>query len=218
MSDDDAVELDEETKDEGWKSRRHNSERPSLVPLLLPLLSLFLFVILLGVPLGGLGVLFYGPAEDLFLAPVATRYELYGLILLGVVSGAALMAVVLALVPKMHWRENDPGIPRVTFMRGWQDKGEYLLGKQFRGGQVYRVDKDIATRHGSIVHVSPPVVEITAARSQGWDIELRTERARLDRESIRREEDDRRIQRRLERGIQSQDHGFAEAQQRQQED
>ena len=89
--------------------------------------------------------------------------------------------------PKVNWVENDPGIPRTTYLKSIEDTGGSLLLKR-RDGKIIKVRKDIASRYKRQVHVTAHVLEIDS-NDPSADIEFRTTSGSMSRGQIAAEED-----------------------------
>ena len=137
------------------------------------------------VPLGAFGAWFYGPITSFFAEPTFSRFEL--MVYLGFFTTLGMIAslVIQNSRPKLHWVENDPGIPRITALRKIEDTGGHYIMTR-RDKKVLRVRKDISSRYRNIVHITANVLEIDG---QDVDIEFRTTAGSMSRGQIAAEED-----------------------------
>lgn len=139
----------------------------------------------IAVPLGAFGAWFYGPMESFFATPTFSRFEI--MIYIGFFTTIGMIAsfVLQNSRPKLHWVENDPGIPRITTLRRIEDTGGHFIMTR-RDKKILRVRKDIASRYRNIVHITANVLEIDG---QDVDIEFRTTAGSMSRGQIAAEED-----------------------------
>tara|TARA_Y100001973_G_scaffold105526_1_gene179031 strand:+ start:2106 stop:2828 length:723 start_codon:yes stop_codon:yes gene_type:complete len=140
------------------------------------------------VPIGGLGAWFYGPIEGFFAESVYSRFEAFMCGGLFITIGVLVTSIITNSMPRVNWVENDPGIPRVTYLKKIEDTGGSLILTR-RDGKKVRVAKDLASRYKAKVHVTANVLEIDARPGSEWDIEFRTTAGAMSRGQIQAEED-----------------------------
>ena len=140
------------------------------------------------IPLGALGAWFYGPIEGFTATPVFSRFEMLIHAALFLTIGTAVSGVIQNSLPKVAWVENDPGMPRTTYLKKIDDMGGYYILTK-RDKKKIRVRKDICSRYKNKVHVTANVLEINARPGMEWDIEFRTTQGRMSRGAIEAEED-----------------------------
>tara|TARA_B110000858_G_scaffold192980_1_gene244641 strand:+ start:2573 stop:3271 length:699 start_codon:yes stop_codon:yes gene_type:complete len=149
------------------------------------LCGILLIISWIAVPFGAFGAWFYGPIEGFFAQPVFSRFEVMTYLAFFLTLGAIVAYAVDNARPKLHWVENDPGVPRVTSLKSIEDNGgSYVMTR--RDGKTMRVRKDIASRYRNLVHITAHVLEIDG---QGVDIEFRTTSGSMSRGQIAAEED-----------------------------
>jgi hypothetical protein len=152
------------------------------------LTGILLMLVWVAVPLGGLGAWFYGPIEGVFTVPTYTRWEMMILASVFTTVGFVGLGLIQASIPRVNWVENDPGMPRVTYLRDIEDLGgHYILTRRDR--KKIRVAKDICSRYRKQVHVTAHVLEIDARPGSEHDIEFRTTAGSMSRGQIQAEED-----------------------------
>ena len=149
------------------------------------LCGILLIISWIAVPFGAFGAWFYGPIEGFFAKPVFSRFEGMTYMAFFLTLGTIVSHVLNNARPKLHWVENDPGVPRVTPLKSIEDNGgSYVMTR--RDGKTMRVRKDIASRYRTLVHIKAHVLEIDG---QGVDIEFRTTSGSMSRGQIAAEED-----------------------------
>lgn len=140
------------------------------------------------VPIGGLGAWFYGPIEGFFAEPVYSRFESFMCGGMFITIGVTIAFFIHTGIPKVHWVENDPGVPRTTFLKKIEDTGGNLILTR-RDKKKIRVRKDICSKYRKTVHVCAHVLEIDSRPGNDWDIEFRTTQGSMSRGQIESEED-----------------------------
>ncbi len=164
----------EAPKSEGWS-------------LALIVAGIILMISWIAVPVGGLGAWIYGPIEGFFAESVYSRFEAMMCGGLFVTIGVMVSFIIQNAQPKVNWVENDPGIPRTTYLKSIEDTGGSLLMKR-RDGKILKVRKDIASRYKRHVHITANVLEIDS-NDPSADIEFRTTSGSMSRGQIAAEED-----------------------------
>lgn len=137
------------------------------------------------VPLGAFGAWFYGPIEGFFASPVYSRFEAMSCGVLFITIGIVIAGIYNQSSGKLHWVENDPGVPRITRLKKIEDTGSSYVMKR-RDGKTLKVSKGIASRHKNIVHITANVLEVDGREA---DIEFRTTSGAMSRGQIQAEED-----------------------------
>lgn len=175
MNQDQSLPGDRESpRSEGWS-------------LALILSGIMLMITWVAVPVGGLGAWVYGPIEGFFANPVYSRFEAFMCGGLFVTIGVMIALLMDRSIPKVNWVENDPGIPRTTYLKSIEDTGGSLIMKR-RDGKILKVRKDIASRYRRHVHITANVLEIDS-QDPSVDIEFRTTSGSMSRGQIAAEED-----------------------------
>jgi len=152
------------------------------------LIGILMMLAWVAVPIGGLGAWVYGPIEGFFAQPIYSRFEFMMCGSIFITIGVVIALFVQSSMPKVHWVENDPGVPRTTFLREIEDTGgTYILTR--RDKKKIRVRKDMASRYRKTVHVTANVLEIDARPGSDYDIEFRTTQGSMSRGQIDAEED-----------------------------
>jgi len=147
--------------------------------------GIVLMVSWVAVPLGALGAWFYGPIEGFFASPVYSRFEAFTCSALFISIGIAIALINNERSPKLHWVENDPGVPRITKLKSIEDFGSsYQMVR--KDGKTLSVRKDISSRYRNLVHITANVLEIDGREA---DIEFRTTSGNMSRGQIAHEED-----------------------------
>ena len=164
------------------------SEKTDARSIALILCGIMLMVSWIAVPVGGLGAWFYGPIEGFFAVEIYSRFEALMCGGLFITIGVLISSIITNSLPRVNWVENDPGIPRVTFLKKIEDTGGSLILTK-RDGKKIRVAKDLASRYKAKVHVTANVLEIDARPGSEWDIEFRTTHGAMSRGQIQAEED-----------------------------
>ena len=154
--------------------------------LALILSGIFLMLAWVAVPLGAFGAWFYGPIEGFFASPTYSRFEAMTCGAFFVAIGFTLNFIYISAKPKLHWVENDPGIPRVTPLKNIEETGgAYVMVRN--DGKTLKVRKDIASRYRNLVHITAHVLEVDGRGDA--DIEFRTTSGSMSRAQIAAEED-----------------------------
>jgi len=149
--------------------------------------GIFLILAWVAVPLGAFGAWFYGPIEGFFASPTYSRFEAMTCGGFFIVIGMTITFIYINSKPKLHWVENEPGIPRISLLKSIEETGGAFLMER-NDGKLMRVRKDIASRYRNIVHITAHVLEVDG-REPGIDIEFRTTSASMSRSQIAAEED-----------------------------
>lgn len=150
--------------------------------------GILLILAWMAIPLGALGAWFYGPIQGFAAEPVFSRFEFMIYTILWLTIGVAVSSVIMNSLPKVQWVENDPGMPRTTYLKKIEDMGgHYILTR--RDKRKIRVRKDICSRYKNKVHVTANVLEINARAGSDYDIDFRTTQGRMSRGAIEAEED-----------------------------
>lgn len=163
-------------------------ERTSIPSLGLILTGIILMFAWVAVPIGGLGAWIYGPIEGFFATPTYSRFEAFACGGLFITIGVVVSSMITNSWPRVNWVENDPGIPRVTYLKKIEDTGSALILTR-RDKKRIRVPKDLSSRYKAKVHVTANVLEIDARPGSDWDIEFRTTAGSMSRGQIQAEED-----------------------------
>ena len=163
-------------------------ERTEVRSIALILCGILLMLGWVAVPIGGLGAWVYGPIEGFFAESVYSRFEAFLCGGLFITIGVLVSSILSNSIPRVNWVENDPGIPRVTFLKKIEDTGGSLIMTR-RDGKRVRVAKDIASRYKTKIHVTANVLEIDARPGSDWEIEFRTTAGAMSRGQIQGEED-----------------------------
>jgi len=150
--------------------------------------GILLMISWVAVPIGGLGAWVYGPIEGFFAQAVYSRFEAFSCGALFISIGVVMSLIIQKAQPIVMWVENDPGIPRQTFLKKIEDTGGALILTR-RDKKTIRVDKSIASRYKTKVHVTANVLEVESRAGSDWDIEFRTTQGSMSRGQIASEED-----------------------------
>ena len=150
--------------------------------------GIMLMISWIAIPVGGLGAWFYGPIEGFFAQAVYSRFEALMCGSLFVTIGVTIAIIVTNNRPRVNWVENDPGIPRLTYLKKIEDTGGSLILTR-RDNKRIRVGKDMASRYKTKVHVTANVLEIDARPGSDLEIEFRTTSGSMSRGQIQAEED-----------------------------
>jgi len=150
--------------------------------------GIVLMISWVAVPVGGLGAWFYGPIEGFFAEGIYSRFEALMCSALFITIGVTISFIVTNGRPRVNWVENDPGIPRLTYLKKIEDTGGSLILTR-RDNKRIRVGKDMASRYKTKVHVTANVLEIDARPGSDWEIEFRTTQGSMSRGQIQSEED-----------------------------
>jgi hypothetical protein len=173
-----------ETQDQSLPADREKPKGEAW-SLALILSGIILMIAWIAVPLGAMGAWIYGPIEGFFAQPIFSRFEALCGSALFITVGITIALLYWQAVPKLHWVENDPGVPRITRLKNIEDTGSSFIMKR-HDGKMLKVRKDIASRHRNLIHITANVLEIDG---RDTDIEFRTTAGSMSRGQIAQEED-----------------------------